>query len=216
MGYSHDRRDDMATPLCGAHRPNKTNPLLQKPLLGCVKPTVYDLPSKNNLQHEYGLTQLRDGSSSAETVGNWHSSEPNEKIQPGRDFRKLNKQAAMQGICTNKQVQEFRQTNDARLSIGSVKVPEKKPYDDSTRFGRATISSTSFNDTINHAYRYDWVSQAPPAAEVNKSKAQKKPQQTKSSMLLRESNLQKPTAEGGPVWKMSKFQNVPARLGTQG
>ena len=26
--YSHDRRDETATPLCGAHRPNKSNPLL--------------------------------------------------------------------------------------------------------------------------------------------------------------------------------------------
>ena len=73
--YSHDMPERGATPLCGAHRPGNKNPLLSKPVLGCVKKTVYDLPSKGNIQHEYGLRQDRDGITSADVLGEWAKSD---------------------------------------------------------------------------------------------------------------------------------------------
>ena len=153
LGYSHDRRDETATPLCGAHRPNKTNPLLIKPALGNVKGTVYDLPSKSNLQHEYGLRQERDGTSSAEVLGNWAAHEPNPNVVPGRDFKQLNKHAVVEGRITCKDMADFRKTHDFRLKYGSDKPAEKKPYDATTHFGRATNTTDNFNDLFSHSYR---------------------------------------------------------------
>ena len=108
--YSHDRRDETATPLCGAHRPqaDHKNALLIKTQLGTVRATVYDLPSKGNLQHEYGLRQERDGTSSAEVLGNWSASEPNPNIVPGRDFKALNKHAVVSGVTGCKGMADYR------------------------------------------------------------------------------------------------------------
>lgn len=216
--YSHDRRDETATPLCGAHRPNKTNPLLIKPLLGCVKATVYDLPSAaGNLQHEYGLPQVRDGSSSAEVVGNWAQHDPNHKAQAGRDFKQLNKHAVVEGVINCKQMQEYRKTHDYRLKLGSDKVPEQKPYDASTSFGRPTNASTSFNDLFSHSYRYDWVAEATPADEVLKTKKPKKPTMTKTALAQVAASQAKMAVEAPKEpWKMKAFAAVPAKIGPMG
>ena len=218
VGYSHDRRDETATPLCGAHRPNKTNPLLIKPLLGCVKATVYDLPSQgNNLQHEYGLPQVRDGSSSAEAVGNWAQHDPNTKVQPGRDFRQLNKHAVVEGVVNCAEMKEYRTTHDFRLKLGSDKVKEVKPFDSSTTFGRPTNASTSFNDLFSHSYRYDWVAEATPASDVLAQKKPKKPTMTKTALAqVAASQAKMAVEEIKEPWKMKAFASVPAKIGPMG
>lgn len=215
--YSHDRRDETATPLCGAHRPNKSNPLLVKPLLGSVKATMYDLPSVGNLQHEYGLRQERDGTSSAEVVGNWAQHDPNQKVMPGRDFKKLNKHAVVEGAHSCKDVADYRKTHDFRLKLGSDKALEIKPYDETTSFGRATNTSTSFNDLFSHGYRYDWVADATPASDVLAAKKPKKPTMTKSAMAMVAASQAKmaPTEEKA-LWKMKAFEMTPAKIGMQG
>jgi len=220
--YSHERRDETATPLCGAHRSGGTifphkNALLVKPQLGTVKATCYDLPSKANLQHEYGLPQMRDGSSSAEVLGNWAQSEPNPNVVPGRDFKMLNKHAISEGGVTCKDMSTYRATNDFRLKLGSEKPPERKPYDETTSFGRPTNASTSFNDLFSHSYRYDWVAESTPAADVAAAKNPQKPTMTKSAIALAQAAQSKMRdEEPAPLWKMSAFASVPPKIGHQG
>merc|ERR1719198_696676 len=215
--YSHDRRDETATPLCGAHRPNTKNPLLVKPLLGCVKSTCYDLPSRSSLQHEYGLRQERDGCTSAEVVGNWAVHEPNPNVVPGRDFKQLNKHAVVEGITNCKTMSQYRSTHDYRLKLGSDKPAESKPYDADTAFGRPTNASTSFNDLISHSYRYDWVADAPPAESFLMAKKPKKPAMTKTALAQQAVSSAK-MAEKVDVepWKMSVFRSVPPKVGHTG
>ena len=204
------------TPLYGAFRAHK-NALLAKNQLGAVKPTMYDLPSATNLQHEYGLRQLRDGSSSAEVLTNWAASESTSTVVPGRDFRTLNKRAAVAGAKSCKDVAEFRATNDARLQFGSYQPKEVKPYTEDTSFGRASVSNSNFNDLFSHSYRYDWVANAPPASDLVSQMKPKKPSQTKSSRLLAEKNKQNSeAAEVKEPWKMKAFTTVPARVGQMG
>ena len=214
--YSHDKRD-VGTPLCGAPRPNTKNPLLVKPNLGCVKQTCYDLPSKGNLQHEYGLRQERDGTSSAEVVGNWASHEPNPNVVPGRDFKQLNKNAVVEGVTNCKTMAQYRSTHDFRLKLGSDKAAVTMPYDAATSFGRPTNASTSFNDLFSHSYRYDWVAEAPPAADVAAAKKPKKPTRTKSAIALQEASARKAMeVEEKSLWKMSAFNSVPPKVGYTG
>ena len=85
---------------------------------------------------------------------------------PGRDFKKLNKDAIITGATTCKNIADYRSTHDARLKLGSDKVVVPLPYDASTSFGRPTNASTSFNDLFSHSYRYDWVSESTSAADV--------------------------------------------------
>jgi len=194
------------------------NPLLFKPQLGCVKPTYYDLPSKPDLQHEYGLRQERDGSCSAEVLGNWAQHEPNPNVVPGRDFKQLNKSAVVSGLITCKEHAAFRQTHDFRLKFGTEKPKEKLPYDPvTTSFGRPTNTSENFTDLFSHGYRMDWVADAPPAASLIADRKPKKPQMTKTATKLREA-AQAKIAEKVEVeeWKMQAFLNVPAKVGPYG
>merc|ERR1719198_2567875 len=215
--YSHDRRDETATPLCGAHRPNTKNPLLVKPLLGCVKSTCYDLPSRSSLQHEYGLRQERDGCTSADVVGNWSQHEPNPNVVPGRDFKLLNKHAVVEGNTNCKEMSHYRSTHDFRLKLGSEKAAESKPYDAATAFGRPTNASTSFNDLFSHSYRYDWVAEATPAGDFAAAKKPKKPAMTKSALALQAvSQAKMAPVEAKAEWKMSAFTAVPPKVGHTG
>lgn len=56
-GYSYNRRDETATPLCGTHRQPTKNALLTKAQLGCVRGTSYDLPE--DFGFTYGMANVR-------------------------------------------------------------------------------------------------------------------------------------------------------------
>ena len=161
--YSHDRRDELATPLCGAHRPNKTNPLLTKTQLGTVKATTYDLPP--DFQHSYGLVQERDGLTCGMVVDNWMAHDGTKDVAPARDFRALNKGAVMSGHVDCKGMQEYRATHDFRVKLGSEKKQMAMPINENTSFGRSTRPSTPFGDLMSHGFRYDWVMQTASADE---------------------------------------------------
>jgi len=217
--YSHDKRDELDTPLCGTFREAgpKYNTLLTKAQLGTVKPTTYNLPSATNFQHVYGLEQVRDGSTSADVVGNWAQHYGTSNKLPGRDFRTLNKMAAMEGVKTAKAIGEFRQSRDARLKLGSDKAEEKMPYDESTTFGRSTGASEPFADLMGHQHRYDWANSQPAAAELQEHNKPKKPASTKTSRLMAETAKAKlATAEEVQMWKMDCFKHVPSKVGYQG
>jgi len=214
-GYSHDRRDETATPLCGAHRKNKTNPLLIKPSLGQVKPTTYNLPS--NFQHEYGLKQERDGLTSEAVVGNWAQHDGTKGQMPARDFKALNKSAVQAGMLDCKGMAEYRKTHDVRLKLGSEKKAAATAFDENTSFGRPTRPSTPFGDLVSHGFRYDWVMQSEPAEQAVQRKKNKKPAMTKASMGHASVSAQKLAEEQEQIlWKLHKFQNVSAKIGQQG
>jgi hypothetical protein len=215
-GYSHARRDETATPLCGAHRPTKTNPLLIKPSLGTVKATTYDLPK--SFQHEYGLVQVRDGLTSEMVVGSWAQHDCTKGAQPGRDFKALNKAAIINHSVDCKDINAFRKTHDIRLKLGSEKKPTPVPFDENTSFGRPTRPSTPFGDLVSHGFRYDWVMQSEPADKAVQRQKAKKPAPTKSSMGHATASKAKAAgpAEAPPLWKMSQFSKVGAKVGYKG
>lgn len=215
--YSHDRRDETATPLCGAHRPNKTNPLLTKTQLGTVKATTYELPT--SFQHSYGLVQVRDGLTSGMVVDNWMAHDGTKDVAPARDFRALNKGAVMSGHVDCKGMQEYRGTHDFRVKLGSEKKQSSMPIDENTSFGRPTRPSTPFGDLMSHGFRYDWVMQTASADEFLKARAMKKPPSTKASAghAAGSAERREKAEMAAPApWKMKKFATVASRVGPQG
>ena len=224
--YSHDKRDETMTPLHGRHRQQLPptgkykNPLLVKPTLGNVKATCYDLPSvpgKNGLQHEYGLRQVRDGCTSNDVLGNWAENDPSGRELAGRDFKALNKHAAVEGVTNCKTMKDYRSTHDFKLKLGSDKVKEVKPYDQNTSFGRPTNASSNFTDLFSHGYRYDWCAEAPPAEVANKQAASKKPTMTKTALAQQAAAKAKMNPpEEVPLWKMGTFATVPPKVGHTG
>ena len=223
--YSHDRRDGTLTPPCGKLRPqpeSSKNPLLVNPTLGTVRAATWDLPSAKDFHHEYGLRQHRDGLTSGDVVGGWASHQGTGDLQTGRDFKALNAMAAVEGATTAKDFAEYRASHDARLKVGqSTAAKVKKQWDDTTRFGRNTQSSTPMDDLMSHSYRFDWIAVQPSAAEALQAGKSKKPGQTKTSRLQAETNALKLEALNKPdevpkYWKMSSFDKVPAKVGYEG
>jgi len=214
--YSHDRRDETMTPPVGTFRPHK-NMLLIKPNLGAVRGTCYDLPSVPQFQHEYGLRQVRDGVTSADVVGGWSHHEPNPNVQPGRDFKMLNKHAVQEGATTCKDMAQYRSTHDFRLKLGTEKKLDKKPFDSDTSFGRPTQSQSNFQDLFCHSYRYDWVAEHSGDAAPTITK-KKKPAMTKSAIALQTTNAARMMEGEGPtpLWKMGCFTTVPPKVGYTG
>ena len=232
--YSHDQRD-IATPLCGNLRPqpeSSKNPLLGKPQLGTVKPAVWDLPSKTNFHHEYGLRQFRDGIGSADVLGGWAQHSGTADQMAGRDFKQLNCEAAVVGKTTAKGFAEYRLTHDARLKAASIQVPLPIPYDKNTTFGRSTAATIPMADLFSHAYRFEWQQTAPTAAECAAAKKSKKPGPTKTSSMQAQVSHAKVAAleaketfeaahldgTAGPdgLWKMKAFASVPPKVGHRG
>ena len=172
-GYSFQRRDETATPLCGAHRiaSHAKNPLLVKAQLGAVKATTYSLPE--DFQHEYGLRQERDGVTAGDVVDNWADNDGSHSAVAARDFRALNKAAISSGHLDVKAMNEYRNEHDIRVKLGNEKGRAARGggnYDDNTAFGRPTRPSTPFGDLVSHGFRYDWVMQSEPASAVAQSR----------------------------------------------
>jgi len=220
--YSHDRREPLDAPLCGtlkAQPEASKNTLLVKPELGAVKATTWDLPSKANFQHEYGLRQKRDGVTSGDVVGGWAQHDGTANKLPGRDFKTLNAMAVVAGGHTSKDIDDFRKTHDARLKLGTHKVPEKTVWNEDTTFGKGTSASIPFPDLMAHTYRFEWVEAQPPLETIVKKA--KKPGQTKTSLLATEVSRAKIAALDAKDdipdrWKHKSFVNVPAKVGYTG
>ena len=153
----------------------------------------------------------------APVVGNWAVHEPNPNVVPGRDFKKLNKHAVVEGATNCKTMSDYRSTHDFRLKLGGETVVETKPYDTDTAFGRPTNASTAFQDLFSHSYRYDWVAEAPPADAFLEAKKPKKPAMTKSALaMVAVSQSKMSPVEPAPEWKMKAFLEVPPKVGHTG
>jgi len=220
--YSHDLREEPDYPLCGTlkQQPEASkNTLLVKPSLGTVKATCWDLPSKGDFQHEYGLRQKRDGVTSGDVVGDWAQHKGTGDKLPGRDFKALNAMAVVAGGYTSKDIADFRTTHDARLKVGSAKTKLDLAYDDGTTFGKGTPASVPFADLMAHSYRFDWAEGQPPLESVIQKP--KKPGQTKTSLLAAQVSRAKLSEldrkDDLPIrWKHGNFKDVPAKIGYQG
>lgn len=214
--YSHDRRDETATPMCGAHRGNRANPLLTKTQLGGVKATSYDLPS--NFQYTYGKQQPRDGLTAGTVIDNWAEHSGTHDVKPPRDFRALNKAAICAGNLDSKAVREYSKTHDMRVKLGGQQKKTALPIDENTTFGKTVRPSTPFGDLVSHGFRYDWVMQSELAENVVQKMKPKKPQPTKASQATAacaQATIANKTASDGmpqAEWKMKKFANVKAKV----
>jgi len=223
-GYSFERKDAGATPLCGAHRPVKGNPLLIKSQLGAVKASAYDLPK--DFGFTYGLKMERDGLTAGSVVENWAEHTGTKDQLPARDFKALNKAAIMSGHLDAKGIRNYTKTHDIRVSHGSEGKAAPLPINENTCFGRLGRAATPVGDIISHGFRYDWVMQSPQACDLQEARKAQKPKPTKSSKLMADTAAErmanpkslelgfaKPTPEDYTVqWKMQKFSKVQARV----
>lgn len=213
------QRAELGTPLCGAHRPVRGNPLLIKPQLGCTRASAYDLPK--DPAFTFGLKMERDGLTAGTVVENWAEHEGTKDKLPARDFKALNKAAIISGHLDAKGIREYTKTHDIRVQIGGEGRATALPINENTCFGKGIRPSTPFGDLVSHGFRYDWVMQSPQASDLLVERKAKKPSPTKSSKLMAATAAQRlanPKSQqlGFPslnemdqkLWKMSKFSKI--------
>eukprot|EP00312_Isochrysidales_sp_CCMP1244_P005095 CAMPEP_0196686328 /NCGR_PEP_ID=MMETSP1090-20130531/12416_1 /TAXON_ID=37098 /ORGANISM="Isochrysis sp, Strain CCMP1244" /LENGTH=231 /DNA_ID=CAMNT_0042024921 /DNA_START=42 /DNA_END=737 /DNA_ORIENTATION=+ len=218
-GYSHNRRDATMTPLCGSHRVDTKNSLLQKSNLGCVRTTPYDLPQ--DFSFTFGMANKPDGLTAHTVVDNWAEFTGTKNARPPKDFKAMNRAALRAGHTTAKGVREHSTVHDIRMPVRSGSI-RRAPFapDASVTAGTQSGEAESFTDLMAHGYRYDWVLQTELAENLGGGRKLGKPSPTKSTRLLRAAAehhaLQDysfpPSLPAESTWKMNKFKNVKSRV----
>ena len=95
----------------------KTNYLIVKDDVGKSKPSTRNLPSPD---FTFGKAdQLgAEGAGSICTSWKYHEAKVENPTSNPRNFMKLNKKAAMAGLFSQKDANDFKKNNDARMSLG--------------------------------------------------------------------------------------------------
>eukprot|EP00164_Ancoracysta_twista_P005290 GFYU01007242.1.p1 GENE.GFYU01007242.1~~GFYU01007242.1.p1 ORF type:complete len:215 (-),score=68.44 GFYU01007242.1:282-926(-) len=195
----------------------QTNAMLIQYPLGKCKPTTYDLPSD---QFTYGKPNPPP-EGAAQVIQMWKAHVPNPQAAPGRDFVGLNKASAKKGAVTAKDTAAFRKDHDIRKRHGySSKVTgQTLPSDKNPGFtyGCASRPSTAVDKVLNHSFQRNWVTQQETRFERERDHVQdtKKEKIRKSHEMIEKvqahHHAEQQKAEK-PLFKLSRFQNVPSRL----
>lgn len=152
-------------------------------------------------------------------IHHWVYSVPDKKKAAGRDFMRLNRNAAASGCTDAKKVKEFRKGNNALLRVG----PLRKKKDLKGNFEPASEKGFGWSnkeehepiaDIVNGTYQRDWVRQRKEAVEEQKAQrvqAKKKsiePPATKASAGHR----RKQEPETKAPFKLKEFSGVKSKV----
>lgn len=124
-------------------------------LVGQARPSCYDLPPN---AHAYGRSVLKDAEGAREVLGSWMPHVPSEAPEDKQqDFRKINKTATRNGITNAKQLGEFKQQVDIRVSQhvpegGSTKAWVPSLYDSKFAYGVKAKPSTPIEKLVGGSF----------------------------------------------------------------
>jgi hypothetical protein len=80
-----------------------------------------------------------------------HESSNKTRVDP-RDFKKLNKMSVKSGSVTSKEVNKFRQSNDARIAFGVIPEKVNTIHHEEHAYGKRNRPQTPVNGIISHYY----------------------------------------------------------------
>lgn len=194
-----------------APRVTKTNTLLVRSQLGKVRTSTYNLPQQ---QFVYGqVVDMPEGTNAATSVNSWQEHMPNAVAVPNRDFVRLNKYAAMNGVTTSKDVADFRSVNDIRQPPANLSNNSNNVYfpPPETTFGRPSGKTIPIvrliqNDFQRRAIADDRSNRSRELSESMKPKKTRL-QHTKASI----GHTKVPAPEPKKQFKMKRFDSVPSR-----
>mmetsp|Transcript_18884 Transcript_18884/g.29540 ORF Transcript_18884/g.29540 Transcript_18884/m.29540 type:complete len:173 (+) Transcript_18884:399-917(+) len=148
-------------------------------------------------------------------IGGWQEHAANEKAQPGRDFKKLNRMAILRGQGLNpQQISEFRRSHDARLRAGherglaALNLPSA--IDPAFVYGIKSGNRASMDALMHNEYANQW--EANQNQKQNQYKMEKKiipVMHTRASLGQR---FVEPVPDEKRLFKIKKFEKIPGRL----
>jgi len=107
------------------YRGRSRNQILVRDDVGKSKPTCYDLPAE---EFAYGRPDNPDFEGAREVTMQWLSHVPSSRPAEGvNDFRKINKLALRGGICSAKDLAQFRHENAQSIKVSAPPMPGPPP-----------------------------------------------------------------------------------------
>jgi len=210
------------------------NPLLARAELGKVKPLLFNQPTDS---HVFGYELPKDPENAREVTGIWKSHSPSPGTegltkdgQPMQDFKKMNIEAARNGLTTAKEQPYFRATNTQHVKkFDSTQKPSKPlPSDRNAKHTYGMASAHRTADTVRQcgpeeppmkyvlqgAFVDDWVKTNTFKSDQSAGQNQYVPPVPTRATIGHAIGAQKylQPHHGGEEWKMTKFKAVPARV----
>jgi len=189
----------------------KDNILLMRNLLGKTRPSTYKLPGN---EFVYGSAPKVDDEGAREVIGIWKSHTPSQP--PASATHSLSSSTS-----------RFSKTQTTRRTSSASKSPSKtllarnhlvgqsvKPdYVPDITFGHPCRPSTPINNVLNNSYQRKWVQEQVVKKELETKQLQEKKQKIACKDTIASLGHKKVlVSEEKPLFKMSKFQNVNARV----
>mmetsp|Transcript_24047 Transcript_24047/g.33206 ORF Transcript_24047/g.33206 Transcript_24047/m.33206 type:complete len:224 (+) Transcript_24047:88-759(+) len=204
-----------------------------KDKIGEVRSTTYDLPDN---EFVYGAHSHPDPEGAGAVLSKWVVGTPSQPKESQQSFIKTNRQATMSGCITARQQREFAKAHP-EITFTPPALKKERELAESRRrhfdgpFGMRTNADAreSVNELIAAKYtsfRHD-ETDYPDLTGMKKKGALPKPKPTQASRALQEAGRRKvesravidaPPATGAASadFKLSKFKNVPPRIGQTG
>lgn len=192
-----------------APRDQKVNTLLVRSQLGKVRATTYSLPGDTFV---YGQQDQLVEAGAAGSVNSWQEHRGNAAEIPNRDFVRLNKYAAMNGVTTSKDVADFRCVNDIRQPPANTSAPSMAYFPPpETTYGRPSAKSIPIVKLLQNNYQREWIGEER-QRKINELNTNSQPktiklQHTRASI----GHTKVPAPEPKKMYKMKQFDNVPSR-----
>jgi hypothetical protein len=210
-------------------KPRPTN----NPIINALRSEVGKSKRHTNYQahdvhYTYGAPLKRDPESAGEVMLSWKEHEPSTKaVDLGRDFVRLNKEAARAGAVNASSVQSFRETHDARIrpqvSLQMNKAPLK--MDPGVPFGRKScLDGVTVRELVQNKFEMDWVQEQWERQGRRETRAARKAALREQSPLRVRAtpsphafyyhNLPSRAPSAADSFTLRKFQDVPSRVHT--
>lgn len=138
----------------------KNNTLLFRNPLGRARKSAYKLPKSDFV---YGKTEYGDDEGAREVIQSWQNASLQAQAAPGRDFVRLNKNAAVSGATTAKKFTDYRKSNDVRMRVKHIPTGRTKYSapagiaNSGHTFGIKSKKSEGIGGLITNAFQRKWI-----------------------------------------------------------
>jgi len=199
----------------------------QNPRLARVHRRGFDLPRSKSFVYGH-RNEVQDGGVAAAIKHDLKFKHVIKETEMPRDFISLNKHSVTSGVTNVKDQKQYRMLHDVRLRpepTNNYGKPLVLPHDYTA--GRSNRPSTPVDKLIKFKYQERWLDDkiAQQNADIRFQNSQTTLQtgkafENKASVLRKNREIKKyhhPTGlkkEGTYLWKIEKFNNVPAKIGS--
>jgi hypothetical protein len=195
------------------------NAILVRDDVGKAKPTCYNLPSE---EFAYGRPDNPDFEGAREVTMQWLSHVPGPRpMEKMQDFRKINKLGLKAGVCSAKDLAQFRRESAENVTISGPRrvgpPPKVIPSDvvPAFTYGQKTRPSTPIAAVVSYQFAAEYeqaLDENYEQYDIEKRAVKQRPVKTTKAMEGHASRSRVQDIVAKEPFKMKKFMKVQAKL----